>query len=398
MADRESVPAMVRLLLELLRSNKLPKLAVAGVGHCLLDLFSCRDQRDLDGEAAKVALNGDLFGLVAAQLRSVGPPSQWMMIAHNKGCGNGGGHIILLNGAISIYKSFVALKERPDLDAMVGSGLFEECAAAVESVAHGGVAGLERNTPDYLGFNIALSTLRICVCANYELPKCERRIRSMAKALAFSLENDLDWMQSVGYSSGMVAAQICCSVFGRDEESTSEFTFTQQHVDGLIKKWSDVVRAVEMGASAKPSASTIQAIELCISDKNKPLLLCNEFFIPYLVDALLVEPDHPRASLPSGLRIWCQETHAECLAQLACFPEGREALLREASVSEALHVVVESGLSDRAKQHAESALLALGDQELQVHTKAQKHVMLSCESHAKLIHSLFGYVQTAHYI
>ena len=64
-----------------------------------------------------------------------------------------------------------------------------------------------------------------------------------------------------------------------------------------------------------------------------------------------------------------------------------------------LHVVKQSGLSDKAKQHAENALLALGDQELQVHTKAQKHhVMLSCEPQAKRMHSLFGYVQTAQYI
>ena len=30
------------------------------------------------------------------------------------------------------------------------------------------------------------------------------------------------------------------------------------------------------------------AVELCISDKNKPLLLANSAFIPYVVDALLL--------------------------------------------------------------------------------------------------------------
>ena len=29
-------------------------------------------------------------------------------------------------------------------------------------------------------------------------------------------------------------------------------------------------------------------VELCISDKNKPLLLANSAFIPYVVDALLL--------------------------------------------------------------------------------------------------------------
>ena len=39
---------------------------------------------------------------------------------------------------------------------------------------------------------------------------------------------------------------------------------------------------------SKPTSSTIMAVELCISDKNKPLLLANSAFIPYVVDALLL--------------------------------------------------------------------------------------------------------------
>ena len=109
MVDRESVLAMVRLLIELLRGNEMPQLAVAGVGACMLDLMTYRDQLDLGGEAAQVALKADIFGLVAAQLRSAGSPAQWIMIAHNLARCNGGGHVILLNGTICMYKSFVGL-------------------------------------------------------------------------------------------------------------------------------------------------------------------------------------------------------------------------------------------------------------------------------------------------
>ena len=56
----------------------------------------------------------------------------------------------------------------------------------------------------------------------------------------------------------------------------------------LIEKWSQTVRAVGILKSSKPTSSTIMVVELCISDTNKPLLMANSAFIPYLVDALLL--------------------------------------------------------------------------------------------------------------
>jgi hypothetical protein len=75
-------------------------------------------------------------------------------------------------------------------------------------------------------------------------------------------------------------------VFGRDEGG-SEFSFTQRQVDMLLEKWSQNVRAVGYYASSKPTAAFIMVVELCVSDKTKPLLLANPAFIPYL-DLLLL--------------------------------------------------------------------------------------------------------------
>eukprot|EP01043_Picozoa_sp_COSAG02_P027479 COSAG02_NODE_1624_length_11594_cov_6.314833_9_plen_88_part_00 len=80
---------------------------------------------------------------------------------------------------------------------------------------------------------------------------------------------------------------IGCAVFGRDE-GTSEFSFSQSHVDILVEKWSQTVRAEGFNARSTPTGSSIAAVELCISDKNKALVLANSEFIPYLVDALLL--------------------------------------------------------------------------------------------------------------
>ena len=169
-----------------------------------------------------------------------------------------------------------------------------------------------------------------------------------------------------------------CGVFGRDEGG-SDFTFTQQHVDLLLEKWSQVVRAVGFNANAKPTADLVMVVELCISDTTKPLLLANPAFIPYLVDALLLDPAHPRAGMKGELKAWCQTTHAECLAQVAVFqPDGREALRQDPSVRDALRCVAESGLTDEARHYAESALVALSDTELVKIEEGQKHVMLSC--------------------
>ena len=83
--------------------------------------------------------------------------------------------------------------------------------------------------------------------------------------------------------------------------------------------------------------------------------------------------------MKEDLKAWCQTTHAECLAQIAVFePDGKDALRQDSSVLHALEAVAKAGLTEKAQQHAQSALLALSDTAL-VKTEGQKHVMLSCK-------------------
>ena len=131
------------------------------------------------------------------------------------------------------------------------------------------------------------------------------------------------------------------------------------------------------GRTSKPTADKIQVLELCISDTRKPLLLANSVLIPYLINGLFLDPDHPRADLKDEIKLWNQETHVECLAQLALFPPGRDALLQNPAVSEALVAVAQQGMSEQARDYAQAALMALSGDELQIRTEGQKHVMLS---------------------
>ena len=113
------------------------------------------------------------------------------------------------------------------------------------------------------------------------------------------------------------------------------------------------------------------------SDANKILLLANHDFIPYLIGGLLLDPHHPRADMADDVKVWLQNTHAECFAQLAVFGPGREALRQDSDVAEALHEVADKGLSEQSRELASQALMAMSDTELHVITEGQMHVMLS---------------------
>ena len=126
-----------------------------------------------------------------------------------------------------------------------------------------------------------------------------------------------------------------------------------------------------------PTKERIQPLELMISDVNKPLLIASAGFIPYLLDALLLNPNHPRSNLPEPLKIWLQETHAECFAQLAAFAPGREKLLQDPTVIPALQQVSDGGMSAEARRFADATLMALSDKKPEVLENGELHVMLS---------------------
>ena len=92
------------------------------------------------------------------------------------------------------------------LEAIVSSGLFEECASGVASLAVAGVDGL--GDVNHESVPSALTLLRYC----RQQPGAEARIRRLAPALKWCLEHDLDWMEQLGMTTGSSAAQICESV------------------------------------------------------------------------------------------------------------------------------------------------------------------------------------------
>ena len=115
----------------------------------------------------------------------------------------------ILSALTNMAKLFAGQLQRPDLEAIVASGLFEECVSAVVAFAAAGAEGLHDTSHTSLG--MTLNVLRNC----HQQPGCEARIRSLAPALGFCLENDLDYMEQLGITSASYAAQICESLRNR---------------------------------------------------------------------------------------------------------------------------------------------------------------------------------------
>ena len=108
-----------------------------------------------------------------------------------------------LAAVVNWTKVFTGQPQRPDLEAIVASGLFDECASAVAAVAAAGVEGL--HDTNHAALSCSLAVLRNC----RSQPGCEAKIRRLAPALAFCLEHDLDNAEQLGMTTASYAAQIC---------------------------------------------------------------------------------------------------------------------------------------------------------------------------------------------
>ena len=240
----DDVPTkMVTLLLELLKANELPELAIGGAWTGIVYCLTGRPS------IGPVAFKHGIVELAVEHLKAIGSPADWVSISRGKA----GRAYFAIRAVSDTCKALSGDTSRPDLAACVASGLFDLCLEAITAFAAAGVDGLQDTHHGTL--YVALSMLRICRAQ----PGCEEKIRSAAAALAFCLMNDLDVAVDVGMTTAATAAQICenpsllclavhvhmhildtcswpcragCGVFGRDEGG-SDFSFSAQHVETL---------------------------------------------------------------------------------------------------------------------------------------------------------------------
>jgi hypothetical protein len=189
----DDVPTkMLTLLLELLKANELPELAMDGAWN---GAFFCIIGRPSLGP---VAFKHGVVELVVEHLKAIGS-RDWVSISRGK-AGRAWKAVICVT---EMCKTFAGDVSRPDLAACVTSGLFDLCLGAITAAAAAGVDGLQ-DSYHYVLFYV-LRLVGICRAQ----PGCEGKIRSASDALAFCLLNDLDCITDMGITTGATAAQIC---------------------------------------------------------------------------------------------------------------------------------------------------------------------------------------------
>eukprot|EP01043_Picozoa_sp_COSAG02_P027480 COSAG02_NODE_1624_length_11594_cov_6.314833_10_plen_141_part_00 len=123
-----------------------------------------------------------------------------------------GGRAAFALGAISNWlRLFAGQTQRPDVKAIVAAGMFEECVSGIASFAAAGVEGL--GDANHYAVTTALTIIKSCTQGQVT----EARIRSIAPALRFCLEHDLDFWEQIGVTTGAFAAQICKSPLAQSQ-------------------------------------------------------------------------------------------------------------------------------------------------------------------------------------
>ena len=123
---------------------------------------------------------------------------------------------------------------------------------------------------------------------------------------------------------------------------------------------------------------------LCTNaDANKQMLVRCDVLIPTLLDAVFLDPEHPRKDMDEALRAGIQRDGAECLLQLALVEPGKELLERHPEALEALRALAGgAALNQETRLAASGALVAVeGPPQRQAPAPGgEKHIVVSCTS------------------
>ena len=117
-------------------------------------------------------------------------------------------------------------------------------------------------------------------------------------------------------------------------------------------------------------------LKLCISDRNKEMLIESPKLVPHMVASLMLDSNHKRQGTSQATKERVQRDYAECFQQISLFPAGCAVLKADPAVVKALDLLVAKGWSDEAKQCAHAALMQLCPERI-THSEDGGHVMIS---------------------
>jgi hypothetical protein len=201
---------LITLAIEMLRSpeRELPQAVAAGLFQMLVLAFSGRPT------SQQHALDSGLCEVSVAYMRAAGRPEHYISISGGVSCLVA--RVLCANFNIRVDTR----KER-----WVSSGLLDELIAILQAFEARGVEAVGDTC-----MGVVFGTL-ILLCKLCREPSCRPKIRGLASALKFAIDNDLLNFPLTGASSAGYATQVCAAMFGREEGGG--FTFSQAHVDAM---------------------------------------------------------------------------------------------------------------------------------------------------------------------
>eukprot|EP01047_Picozoa_sp_COSAG01_P022601 COSAG01_NODE_1347_length_10632_cov_29.175370_3_plen_2601_part_00 len=206
-----------------------------------------------------------------------------------------------------------------------------------------------------------------------------RATPGLVDALLYSVEHDI--FSIYGNSIADTAARTLIPLIGRNEGG---MTLSRPLVSAVLDRFHwcfftgedasnwQVARYQSKPAKAVATEADTVIKIMAIADANKPYILQHSTVIDDLVSGLLLEESNPRRGQEQCDKL--QEACAAVLQTLALSDIGKQSLQSRHDVVQALHQVVDGGLTEASKRHASGALFEL-DEKFRQQTKAASKAM-----------------------
>ena len=236
-------------------------------------------------------------------------------------------------------------------------GLVDVCISALKALESKGASKVDEANP--CGIVCCILLFGSLDLTAPEAAPIMRMLEQMPSTLNFLAQHDLLHIPAGGWTSAANCSALCALAFGKQEGGGS-FTFSQEQVDHVMDHAIQHFSGPFAPFLAKLPPFFLRAtLHLCISDANKALLLHSEQLLPLLLEALLLDPEHPRQAEEQDAKAAVQRDAVECFFQLAVFEEGKELLQQTPVVLDALRTLVGGAWTEEARQSAEGALMIL---------------------------------------
>jgi hypothetical protein len=341
---------LVLLSLEILRDPQgLPGLELAAVWALLWPLLVGRPA------VCAQAIDAGLYEVGVAVLRA-SPAVEWV-----------GWRTVAGLQAGAIFTAIVQTIFNPPpginlLSAVIESGVADAVVSGLRAFElHGATWQIRPGRGDEA--NPTCVSHMLCIMQSFDLQAPETEpvvalLRSIPSALRFALENNLDHLKHVGFSSAAFASTICAMVYGKDEGGA--FMFSQGMIDMIVAWMQDVLSGSVSSLVALSPSWLTPVVYLCISDVNKALLIQCAGLMPLLLEALWREADSVRKGIDEQIKASIQTDAATCFLQIAVSESGAQLLRHHSAAMDALRALAGGkAFTPEAKTSANGALMAV---------------------------------------